>query len=916
MHNLSLLSSQDFNWPLACTLSQACKLAYGRTEVFERILRRGWEADRCTFVSSGTCRIHYVEAGSAQMLVFADSAYLGEWLAAISSLDQRAPFGTGEVLSQVSQGYLAIRKALWELLSSHSNKAGSTLWLTGHGVGGALAMMAAADFVIEEHPFTGLVSLGNPRFVDTIFKEWFMEVMNGRCVSLINAEDLLPKIPSGWKHPSHSIVFDPHGTSKSTQNHQHVNSLPKKDWDVLHEQIRDLIKLQDNSNENKDKNLLRMDITSCALMAGLQDLAPSLNFNSIDRYSARIRRRIPNNSLDQVTLREAESCMASLSNDRGIMASSLVLSVEGFSQNFGNPQAIHVSDNDGFSLPVLIQLNETAWTAPEYVQKSTCVGAYVSALVPAANLELLQKDSNVNAIVVSRESCAPDLDLSVPFVMADQIHRPPIAEAGDHALVGIIDHGIDVRHQAFTNRSGHTRILGIWDQGEASGPSPATVDPTFSQNYGTLYTQNEIEAMRNGTSSIPSRLLSTDICAHGTHVAGIAAGRAVGMGADGMAPEAGILLVMPKLQAPEGSPQSIGYSMSHIDAAAFLIRAAQGANMLVSERLPIAVNMSMGMQAGPHDGMSVLETFLDTLTAKGTTSGCVIIKSAGNDHLSHGHARINLSHGQEYSVTWVSTEGDRYADYIEAWYDSDDSLEFKLVDPSGNESGTLSSTHNKLTGVLGGNPYFLDLQVFSPENGDSRLSLKIIKEDGIRGIQAGSWQLIILGVNVLSDKHHIDLWIETTSGGPFIQFSDGEPNGTLTIPGTAESVITVGACECSDPVMLLESSSRGPTRGEPFYKPDLCAPGRDIHAPRFDLNSDSGYIAKSGTSMAAPHVTGALALVLSHRHKTNPEAMFNSVQLKKALKLTLLNRNVKHDAGMGWGVLDALHLYQHLENLP
>jgi triacylglycerol lipase len=100
------------------------------------------------------------------MLVFADSAYLGEWLAAISSLDQRAPFGTGEVLSQVSQGYLAIRKALWELLSSHSNKAGSTLWLTGHGVGGALAMMAAADFVIEEHPFTGLVSLGNPRFVD------------------------------------------------------------------------------------------------------------------------------------------------------------------------------------------------------------------------------------------------------------------------------------------------------------------------------------------------------------------------------------------------------------------------------------------------------------------------------------------------------------------------------------------------------------------------------------------------------------------------------------------------------------------------------------------------------------------------------------------------------------------------------
>jgi hypothetical protein len=68
--------------------------------------------------------------------------------------------------------------------------------------------------------------------------------------------------------------------------------------------------------------------------------------------------------------------------------------------------------------------------------------------------------------------------------------------------------------------------------------------------------------------------------------------------------------------------------------------------------------------------------------------------------------------------------------------------------------------------------------------------------------------------------------------------------------------------------------------------------------------------------MAAHHVTGALALVLSRRHKTNPKAMFNAVQLKKALKRTLLNRNVNHDVGMGWGVLDALHLYQHLDNLP
>jgi serine protease AprX len=90
--------------------------------------------------------------------------------------------------------------------------------------------------------------------------------------------------------------------------------------------------------------------------------------------------------------------------------------------------------------------------------------------------------------------------------------------------------------------------------------------------------------------------------------------------------------------------------------------------------------------------------------------------------------------------------------------------------------------------------------------------------------------------------------------------SDGYRTVSITDPGNAQKVITVGATHRYEPHTYGISyfSSRGPT-GDGRPKPDLVAPGEKINS----AVPSGGYKAKDGTSQATPHVSGAAALLMA-----------------------------------------------------
>ena len=104
---------------------------------------------------------------------------------------------------------------------------------------------------------------------------------------------------------------------------------------------------------------------------------------------------------------------------------------------------------------------------------------------------------------------------------------------------------------------------------------------------------------------------------------------------------------------------------------------------------------------------------------------------------------------------------------------------------------------------------------------------------------------------------------------------------TINSPGSADDALTVGAV--SKTKVLADFSSRGPRTADAAIKPDITAPGVAIVAARSSasdmapIDGNEAYTQLDGTSMATPHVTGAVAL-LAQEH---PD--WRATQLKATL---------------------------------
>ena len=127
--------------------------------------------------------------------------------------------------------------------------------------------------------------------------------------------------------------------------------------------------------------------------------------------------------------------------------------------------------------------------------------------------------------------------------------------------------------------------------------------------------------------------------------------------------------------------------------------------------------------------------------------------------------------------------------------------------------------------------------------------------------------------------------------------------GSIGSPGSLEDSFSVGALTKDD--KLAKFSLRGPSKHTNKFKPEISAPGVNI------LSADykGGYVLKTGTSMAAPHVTGAVALILEANRNLTVDKV---EEILKSTATPLTDDHYINSPNMGYGY-GKLNVYKAVE---
>lgn len=500
-----------------------------------------------------------------------------------------------------------------------------------------------------------------------------------------------------------------------------------------------------------------------------------------------------------------------------------------------------------------------------------------SADIPSNQLDRLKRLVNVTSVVPARR-VQPQLDRSVPLTHAPQAWSElgGQSQAGKGVYIADIDTGIDITNPCF----------------RPDGIAAPSLGRRADSQQNLALTNNKVPVIRAFGTHAEVHYSAVDTIGHGTFTGAIEACDAntptpLGTDISGMAPDAYLMVYNIR---PDGDT---GDGLDDPDIAAFESALQDGADV---------VNYSFGSVFGAGDERLDPEVYAINLA---TRAGLTFVVSAGNagpttqtvstPATADAAISVGASTNSRSISSTVTISGAGVPANLTSIRATQGSHPFyKLVGPAQMVYAGLG----RRPGDDSDNPSADD---FAGKDLHGKIALiqrgTLLFETKINNAaKAGAIGVLIFNNRFSLNPPGMDVKSATLPAMAMTQ-SDGKAllSVITTHPDTTAAMNPQKIAVDETPNILSDFSARGYGPGFKI-KPDIVAPGQDIYSaaetstPSGEIYDSTGFTSADGTSFSAPHVAGAVALLLQKHPKWTP------AQVKETLTETA-DTNVLTDPG-------------------
>jgi hypothetical protein len=274
-------------WPAVSTLAQLANCAYLSADDAQARLAK-WGLAKPRFFAKGSLNAYVAADRNVVVIAFRGTDDAKDWLVNADCL--REPVADGQVHSGFYRGAQALYGEILAAANEHG-AAKKRVWITGHSLGGALAVAFAyrglADGALRP---AAVVTFGQPLLADGALAGYLQQQLGGRYVRVMNGRDIVTRVPAAFVHAGRLIHLRDgtaddvpprtiaHGAADVDPR---VQPLSLEQFDALRRQLRGIR----NGQQNWGETALQVAET----LAAVADHSVDAYVRSIEQMAARQR---------------------------------------------------------------------------------------------------------------------------------------------------------------------------------------------------------------------------------------------------------------------------------------------------------------------------------------------------------------------------------------------------------------------------------------------------------------------------------------------------------------------------------------------------------------------------------------------------------------------------------------------------